>query len=58
MISIVAGHVIAVCRAHRMALRVFADPRLALKSELPLLALMIAYTLLSLWIIAQPTVSS
>jgi hypothetical protein len=56
VIAIVAGHVIAVCLAHRTALRLFSDQRRMLASQLPMLALMVAYTMLSLWIIAQPAV--
>jgi hypothetical protein len=56
VIAIVAGHVIAVSLAHRMALYLFSDRRGMLASQFPLLALMVAYTMLSLWIIAQPAV--
>jgi hypothetical protein len=50
--SIVLGHVAAVVLAHRIALR-DASRRPAL-AGLPLVILMIGYTVLSLWIIAQP----
>lgn len=53
---IVAGHVIAVYLAHLVALRLFGDPGRALRSQLPMLALMILYTIFSLWIISQPIV--
>jgi hypothetical protein len=53
--AIVAGHVAAVWLGHQTALRQFG-PRAA-RSQLPMLALMVAYTLLSLWIIAQPIVN-
>lgn len=56
--AIVAGHVAAVYLAHAMALRVFRDRRAALRSQYPMLALMIGYTMVSLWIIAQPIVNS
>jgi hypothetical protein len=50
--AIVIGHVAAVVLAHRRALRDSASrPILA---GLPLVLLMIGYTVLSLWIIAQP----
>ena len=50
--AIVVGHVAAVVLAHRQALRDSATrPVLA---GLPLVLLMIGYTVLSLWIIAQP----
>lgn len=53
---IVAGHVIAVYLAHLVALRLFRDPGRALRSQLPMLALIILYTVFSLWIISQPIV--
>jgi hypothetical protein len=53
---ILAGHVIAVYLAHIEALRLFADRRAALMSQVPMVALMVAYTSLSLWILAQPVV--
>ncbi len=56
VIAIVTGHLIAVYLAHRTALHLFADGTRSLRSELPMLALMVAYTMTSLWIIAQPTV--
>ena len=56
LFAIVAGHVAAVWLAHVSALRLFASRRAAQRSQYPMLALMIAYTLLSLWIIAQPIV--
>ena len=56
--AIVIGHVAAVYLAHAMALRIFRDKRAALSSQYPMLALMIGYTMVSLWIIAQPIVNS
>jgi hypothetical protein len=56
LFAIVAGHVAAVWLAHLTALRQFATRGQALRSQLPMLALMVGYTLLSLWIIAQPIV--
>jgi hypothetical protein len=56
VVAIVAGHVIAVSLAHLTALRLFRGRRAMLASQLPLVALMVAYTMLSLWIIAQPAV--
>ena len=55
--AIVAGHMVAVYLAHRMALRVYATARSALMSQVPMIVLMIAYTMVSLWIIAQPIVN-
>jgi hypothetical protein len=56
VIAIVTGHMIAVYLAHRTASRLFGDGSRTLVSQLPMVALMVAYTMLSLWIIAQPTV--
>jgi hypothetical protein len=53
---IVAGHVVAVYLAHLVALRLFEDSGQALRSQFPMLALMILYTVFSLWIISQPIV--
>jgi hypothetical protein len=56
--AIVLGHVAAVYLAHAMAMRVFGGRSAALRSQYPMLALMLGYTMVSLWIIAQPIVSS
>jgi hypothetical protein len=50
--AIVGGHIVAVVLAHRAALR--DSPSRPLLAGLPLVALMVAYTVLSLWIIAAP----
>jgi hypothetical protein len=54
--AIVLGHIIAV--AHVVALREFPDLRGAVRSQYPMLALMMGYTMVSLWIIAQPIVET
>jgi hypothetical protein len=56
VVIIVLGHVIAVAAAHVTALRLFGSHQRALVSQLPMLLLMVAYTTLSLWILAQPIV--
>jgi hypothetical protein len=56
VILIVTGHVIAVVLAHVAAVRLFASARAAAASQIPMVALMVAYTMLSLWILAQPVV--
>ncbi|MCC6312958.1 MAG: hypothetical protein IT337_03020 [Thermomicrobiales bacterium] len=53
---IIIGHVVAVFLAHIVALRVFGSRRAALVSQIPMVVLMILYTTLSLWILAQPIV--
>jgi hypothetical protein len=52
VLAIVLGHVAAVVLAHRIALR--DAPRHPIVAGLPLVLLMIGYTVLSLWIIAEP----
>jgi len=56
LVAILLGHVAAVSLAHIVALRRFDDSRIAIQSQIPMLVLMIAYTMMSLWIIAQPIV--
>ena len=51
---IVLGHVVAVFLAHEVAVRLFGKE--ALVREVPMVLLMVAYTCLSLWILAQPIV--
>ncbi|MDQ3863249.1 MAG: hypothetical protein M3317_07095 [Actinomycetota bacterium] len=53
---IVSGHVIAVYLAHSISLRLSRDPARAFRSQLPMLVLMVLYTITSLWILAQPIV--
>jgi hypothetical protein len=50
---IVAGHVVAIYLAHIVALRLLRDPRLAMRSQYPVLGLMVLYTMFSLWILSQ-----
>jgi hypothetical protein len=50
---IVGGHVFAVYLAHAVALRQMPDAKHALRSQLPMVALMILYTVLGLWILSQ-----
>ncbi len=58
VIAIIVGHVFAVGVAHFVALRVFESAGVALKSQYPFLVLMVAYTMVSLWILSQPIVAS
>ena len=54
--AIVIGHIFAVIISHVIALNNF-NKNEALKSQYPMLILMILYTIFSLWIIAQPIVT-
>ena len=55
-LAVVVGHVYGVFLAHVMALRLYGSARRALRSQIPLLVLMVGYTMLSLWILSQPIV--
>jgi hypothetical protein len=52
--AIVMGHIAAIFLAHRIALR--DAPQRPVRAGIPLATLMVGYTVLSLWIIAQPIV--
>ncbi len=58
VVAIVTGHIVAVWLAHVVALRRFRDSGAALRSQIPMLFLMVSYTMLSLWILAQPVVKT
>jgi hypothetical protein len=51
---ILFGHIVSVYVAHRIALRIWPTRGQALLSQLPMLGLMIAFTVAGLWILAQP----
>jgi uncharacterized membrane protein YfcA len=53
VVAIVIGHVVAVSVAHIIALREYSNRRVALRSQVPMLILMVVYTMVGLWIIAQ-----
>ena len=55
--AIVIGHIVSVYIAHTIAVRRAATHALALRGQYPMLALMVFYTAVSLWIIAQPIVA-
>ncbi len=56
VVAIVTGHVVAVWVGHVTASSVFRHSRTAGRSQYPMLILMVSYTMLSLWILAQPIV--
>jgi hypothetical protein len=53
IVLIVAGHVLGVVAAHRVALRRRARPTLVLARQAPLVLLMVGYTVAGLWVLAQ-----
>ncbi len=56
VLLIVAGHVVAVVAAHVVAHERYGAER-ATRAHLPLVVLMVGYTVLSLWIVSQPVVA-
>ena len=52
--AIVIGHICAVYLAHVTALRALENRFAAVRSQYPMLVFMVGYTMVSLWIIAQP----
>lgn len=57
VVLIVAGHIIAVVAAHYVAIDRYETLVEARRAHLPLVALMVGYTVLSLWVISRPVVS-
>lgn len=51
---VIIGHVFGLTVSHRHAHHIFPDRKTAIKSQLPMIALMIIFSLSSLWLIAQP----
>lgn len=51
---IICGHIASVYLAHREAMQLTVSPHRAALSQLPMLALMMAFTASGLWILAQP----
>jgi hypothetical protein len=56
VLLIVVGHIVAVVAAHHVAVERYSSVSAARRGHLPLVVLMIGYTVLSLWIISQPVV--
>ena len=56
-VALVTGHALSVFVAHAEALRLFADRRQAIRSQIPMMVFMVGLTSLSLWILAQPIVA-
>jgi hypothetical protein len=50
---VVAGHVAALAAAHDRALAIYPDNRLAVRSQYWMLAVMIGFTTLALWLLSQ-----
>jgi ferredoxin len=58
VVAIVAGHILALYVSHTIALKRFGQNASTLRSQSPMVVLMIFYTISSLWILAQPIVET
>jgi hypothetical protein len=54
LLLVLGGHVVAVWVAHALALDLLPGRLRAVRSQYPLVAAMVAYTAVSLWIVSQP----
>jgi hypothetical protein len=52
-LSLVVGHVLGLMLAHDRALALFPSPKIALRTQYPLLALMVVYTVGGLWLLSR-----
>lgn len=55
LLFVLIGHVMAVWAAHSIAFDLFAGRLQPIRSQYPFIALMIFYTLVSMWIVTSPT---
>jgi hypothetical protein len=54
VLLILIGHIAGVFLAHIIAVNVFKSSKHALISQIPMLILMVFYTVIGLWILSQP----
>ena len=54
--AVLAGHLLAIWVAHARAFAAIPDRMDAIRSQAPFVAVMVGYTMTSLWIVAQPEV--
>ncbi len=52
---ILAGHLLAIWAAHAAAFDIFPSRLQAIRSQYPVIVVMIGYTMISLWLISMPT---
>jgi hypothetical protein len=54
LLVIVSGHIVSIYLAHHVAVRMFQRARDVVMSQIPMLLLMVLYTLLGLWVLSLP----
>ena len=57
IMAVLVGHLVAVWVAHAIGFELFPERLQAVRAQYAFVAVMIAYTTLSLWIVSQPTVT-
>ena len=57
VVLILLGHIVGVYLAHLVAIKIFPSHKRALLSQIPMLILMVSYTMIGLWILSQPITS-
>ena len=53
---IIIGHIFSVYVAHKIALLIFDNKSTVIKSQIPMVFLMICYTVLGLWLLSVPSI--
>lgn len=53
--AIVCGHIFSVYIAHVVTVNLCSDHRHVVRGQLPIIVLMVAYTMCSIWLLAQPS---
>ncbi len=53
---VILAHIVGVWYAHVLATNIFKNSKLALKSQVPIVLLMVGYTVMTLWLLSQPLV--
>ncbi len=56
IILIIIGHIIAIYIAHITSFRIFENKTQAIRSQIPMTAFMVVYSMFSLWLVAQPMI--
>ncbi|RMD81369.1 MAG: hypothetical protein D6815_11985, partial [Candidatus Dadabacteria bacterium] len=54
VLLVLIGHVYSLVATHRAASAIYSDPRALRRSQLPMLAAMVAFSVMSLWLLKQP----
>ncbi|MCP5107194.1 MAG: 4Fe-4S binding protein [bacterium] len=54
VVMIIIGHVFGIIITHKHSYQIFDSRGAAVKSQIPMIALMIMFSVLSLWLVAQP----